>query len=109
MPALVLLILCLEFACKQSRQHTREYAGTLPLKVRVHRIDHILVLAEGARRDQSPARCAEHKKDLSADKGAASGLRCLGARVLVGPADGLSNDAVVASDHCAVVAHFALL
>lgn len=101
MPALVLLILCLEFACKQSRQHTREYAGTLPLKVRVHRIDHILVLAEGARRDQSPARCAEHKKD--------SGLRCLGARVLVGPADGLSNDAVVASDHCAVVAHFALL
>ena len=106
MPALVLLILCLEFACKQSRQHTREYAGTLPLKVRIHRIDHILVLAEGARRDQSPARCAEHKKDLS---GAASGLRCLGARVLVGPAEGSSNDAVVASDHCAVVAHFALL
>ena len=102
MPALVLLILCLEFARKQPRQHTREYAGTLPLKVRIHRIDHILVLAEGARRDQSPARCAEHKKDLS-------GLRCLGARVLVGPADGLSNDAVVASDHCAVVAHFALL
>ena len=97
MPALVLLILCLEFARKQPRQHTREYAGALPLKVRIHRIDHILVLAEGARRDQSPA------------KRAASGLRCLGARVLVGPAEGSSNDAVVASDHCAVVAHFALL
>ena len=98
MPALVLLILCLEFARKQPRQHTREYAGTLPLKVRLHRIDHILVLAEGARRDQSPARCAEQP-----------GLRCLGARVLVGPAEGSSNDAVVASDHCAVVAHFAVL
>ena len=106
MSALVLLIICLEFACKQSRQRARTYAGTLPLKARIHRIDHILVLAEGARREQSPASCAEHKEDLS---GAASALRCLGARVVVGPAEGSSNDAVVASDHCAVVAHFALL